>query len=247
LRVQTEKLQADDAVNAAERDLREAKVGLAFLLGVRELVPDFDVDESMLDKRVGPSFEAMDRSSALREAFERRPDLASARRRAEGARESVDLVKRTRFPDLSLWASYANQGFGQAASQPPTVMVGLSAPLPVFYQNQGEIQQAQADVRSGTAVAAKLEAQVVSEVETATAGLQTAKLRLDRMDTSLLVSARRARDLVAVMYEKGAASLLEMLDSQRTFLATNAAHVQASGEYWAAVFAIEHAIGRNLH
>lgn len=247
LRVQTEKLQADDAVNGSERDLRDAKIALAYLLGVRDLVPEFEIDETLLDRRIGPSIDGLDRGGALREALARRPDLASARRRADAARVSVELARRTRFPDLSLWASYASQGFGATASQPPTVMLGVSSALPVFYQNQGEITQAQADVRAGTASAAKLEAQVVSEVETATSTLRTAKIRLERMDTSLLSSARRARDLVAALYEKGAASLLEMLDSQRTFLATNAAHVQASGEYWAAVFGLEQAVGRELH
>ena len=77
--------------------------------------------------------------------------------------------------------------------------------------------------------------------------LETTRRRLERMDKSLLVSSRRARDLVSAMYEKGAASLLEFLDSQRTFLAINAAYVQASGDYWLAVFGIEQAIGRDLH
>jgi cobalt-zinc-cadmium efflux system outer membrane protein len=246
LRVQTEKLGADDAVNAAERDLRGAKVDLAFLLGVRELVPDFDVDDTLLDRRLQTPLDALDRQQTLGEALAGRPDLASARRHADEARASVALARRTRFPDLALWASYSNQGFGTQASQPPTVMVGVSAPLPVFYQNQGEVAQAEASVRAGTATAAKVEGQVVNDVESAIVTLQTARERLARMDTSLLVSARRARDLVAAMYDKGGASLLEMLDSQRTFLATNAAHVQAAGEYWAAVFGIEQATGREL-
>ncbi len=247
LRVKTDTLEADDAVNGAERDLREAKVALAYLLGVRQLVPDFDVDEGLLQRRIGVPAESLDRATVLREALANRPDLASARRRAESAVAAVDYTKRTRFPDIAIWGSYASQGTGENPIQPSTVMFGISAPLPLFYQNQGEVEQAEAEVRSGDAAAAKVEAQVVSDVEGARAALETARIRLDRMDKSLLVSARRARDLVAAMYEKGAASLLEMLDSQRTFLATNAAHVQASGDYWTAVFAIEQAIGRELH
>jgi len=102
LRVQTEKLTADDAVNAAERDLRESELSLAYLLGVRGLVPDFHVDDGLLEPRVEPGL-ALDRREALREAFARRPDLASARKRANRASESVDLARRTRLPALGLW------------------------------------------------------------------------------------------------------------------------------------------------
>jgi cobalt-zinc-cadmium efflux system outer membrane protein len=245
LRIQTEKLRADDTVNVAERDSREAEISLAYLLGVRELVPDFDVDDALLGRRVELAL-ALDRRGAIREALARRSDLGSARRRAQEASDSVELARRTRIPDLGLWASYANQGFGVTASQPPTVMLGVSAPLPLFYQSQGEIALALASLRGGNAAAAKLEAQVVNEVEGRAVAFRTARQRIERMD-ALLVGARRARNLVAIMYDKGAASLLELLDSQRTLLSASATRVQASGEYWVALFGLEQAVGRELH
>ncbi len=44
-KVETAKLEADQAVDMATQALRVAKVGLAFLLGVRGRVPEFHVDE----------------------------------------------------------------------------------------------------------------------------------------------------------------------------------------------------------
>ena len=51
----------------------------------------------------------------------------------------------------------------------------------------------------------------------------------------------RARDLVRLQYEKGAASLFEFLDAQRAFLATQLEYMQALNDYWSAAFQLEQA------
>ena len=62
----------------------------------------------------------------------------------------------------------------------------------------------------------------------------------------LLQSARRARDLVEIQYRKGAASLLEYLDAQRTYISVNLESLQDLAGYWTAVFKLEQALGRPL-
>ena len=66
------------------------------------------------------------------------------------------------------------------------------------------------------------------------------------MEGSLLERAGRARDLVRFQYEKGAASLFEFLDAQRTFLATRTEYLQNLNDYWSAVFQLEQATGMEL-
>src|SRR5208282_1380570 len=51
-RMETQKSESDQAVSAAKETLRQARVALAFLLGVRGEVPDYDVDTHVLDYRV---------------------------------------------------------------------------------------------------------------------------------------------------------------------------------------------------
>lgn len=48
-RIEVTKLEADQAVDSAESTLRQARAALAFLLGVRGNVPEFDVDAKALD------------------------------------------------------------------------------------------------------------------------------------------------------------------------------------------------------
>jgi hypothetical protein len=49
-----------------------------------------------------------------------------------------------RFPEVALSAQYTETGTGQNAIQPPTVVLGVTAPLPLFYHQQGEIRRAEA-------------------------------------------------------------------------------------------------------
>jgi cobalt-zinc-cadmium efflux system outer membrane protein len=49
---------------------------------------------------------------------------------------------------------------------------------------------------------------------------------------------------VEIQYQKGAASLLEYLDAQRTYIAVNLESLQDLAGYWTAVFKLEQALGR---
>jgi cobalt-zinc-cadmium efflux system outer membrane protein len=66
------------------------------------------------------------------------------------------------------------------------------------------------------------------------------------MESRLLERARRARDLVRIQYEKGAASLLELLEAERSLIATQTEYLQDLSDYWNAVFQIEAAVGEEL-
>jgi cobalt-zinc-cadmium efflux system outer membrane protein len=196
---------------------------------------------------VSESLDEGARETLVREAFEHRPDLKSTDLLKKRAQASISLGRRQRIPDLGVWAQYAQEGVGAGAISPPTVTLGLSMPLPLFYQNQGAILKGEADLRNQSLQRAKLEAQVVNGVESSLNAYSFSKKKLERMETSLLPRARRARELVGIQYDKGAASLLELLDAQRTLIAINSEYLQNLTDYWTSVFEIEQAVGRELH
>ena len=51
---------------------------------------------------------------------------------------------------------------------------------------------------------------------------------------------------MSLQYQKGAASLLEYLDANRTFIATMVEYLQDLTNYWTAVYQLEAAIGMEL-
>jgi cobalt-zinc-cadmium efflux system outer membrane protein len=249
-KIETAKLEADQAVDLASQALRAAKVSLAFLLGVRNLVPDYRVEQDLPKFSTSPKLQAATREQLLAEAMDRRPDLRAQRFQRERAEASLALAKRLRFPDLnlSLGFSYAANAGGTFSSNttPPTLLAGISGNIPLFYQQQGEIRKADADTRTQSLQLAKQTAQVVSDVETAWASFDGTRKLVGRMEARLLERSKRARDLVAVQYDKGAVSLLELLDAQRQYIATNVEYLQDLANYWTAVFLLEQAVGMDL-
>jgi cobalt-zinc-cadmium efflux system outer membrane protein len=186
----------------------------------------------------------------LHDAITTRPDLKGIALQRERSAAALRLAKRVRIPDLALQVgvSVAGVGGGQdsGSTVPPTLLVGVSGSIPVFYQQQGEIKKAQADVSTQSLQEAKLEAQVASDVDVAFTNFTATSELVQRMDNRLLDRAKRARDLVAVQYQKGAASLLEYLDAQRTYISTNVEYIQDLTNYWIAVYQMEQAVGREL-
>jgi outer membrane protein, heavy metal efflux system len=245
-RIQTQKLEADQAVDSAIETLRQARVALGFLLGVRGPVRDFSVDEKVLDFAVPPQLESAEEDRLLRLAFDHRPDLAAQGYQRASAEAAIALARRQRFPDITVSAQYTQIGTSASAIQPPTISFGLSAPIPVFYQQQGEIRKAEANYDTQALQHAKTTAQVVSDVATAMSGYVAARALVERMEKALLPSAERAYRTVRTQIDGGIGSITDLLDAQRTYIATNVEYLQDLASYWTAVYQVEEAVGMEL-
>jgi cobalt-zinc-cadmium efflux system outer membrane protein len=88
-----------------------------------------------------------------------------------------------------------------------------------------------------------VEGQVVAEVAGAFAAYQASRSAAERSERRLLARSRDARDLVKIQYARGAASLLEYLDTQRTHLTNEIDYLSSLGAFWTAVFQLEQAVG----
>src|SRR5262249_54988406 len=150
---------------------------------------------------------------------------------------ALDLVRRQKFPDISLSLAYSAGGLGSATyggsgtngpTVPPSLMFGISGPLPVLYQLQGETKQAQATLDTNALQHAMATKQVVSDVDTAYSAYTTAQRLVVRMEKGepelkvrpILESAKAALDITRLQYEKGAASLSDFLLALQTYVAT---------------------------
>jgi outer membrane protein, heavy metal efflux system len=244
---ETDFLETEQAIALAESNYYLQKVTLAFLVGSRSIASDYDLDDEILKSKVSEPLESpAARAQLVKEAYEHRPDLRSIELYRKSAVEALALARRQRIPDVSLWASFAMEGTGQAALAPPTLTAGVSLTLPVFYQQQGEIKQAEANLRLQDVSRAKRESQVANDLESARAGLHFAKNRIDRLEGPLLKRAQDTRDFVKIQYDHGAASLVDLLFAERTFIQIKQEYLQAQTDYWTAAFQMEQALGREL-
>ena len=246
-RIETAKYAADNTLDRASQALRQAQVDLGLLLGIRGNVPAFEVGGEFARFVVPPRLQSATADALRREAFDHRPDLKAIAYQKERASLSIDLAKRQRFPDIALQAQYSQVGTNPSNSiSPPTLFFGVSSPLPFFYQQQGEIRRAEADLSAQSIQRTKLEAQVVNDVETAHNNYIVARRIMDRYVKSLLEQAKIARDITKIRYDRGEDRLTDYLDAQRTFIATNLDYLQTLTSYWTAVFQLEQAVGMDL-
>ena len=241
-RAEVAALQAEQAVDLADQAARASRLQIALLLGSREPEADFTIEPDLLDRPLPADPASAD--ALAREALDRRPDLLAALAQQARAESALALARRQRIPDVALSAQYQQEGSGQSALQPPTVTLGAQLPLPIFYRQSGEIARAEAELRVQRTSQVKLRAQVLVEVQSALTAMEGNRHLVQRMRSRMLGRARRVRDLVQVQYEKGAASLLELLDAQRTWAQIRSDYFRNLRDFWLSAFQLDAAIGR---
>ena len=242
-RVDIQKLEADQSLATAVMSLKQAQVGLALLLGVRNNTPDFAVEKTLLKYTVPSALGSATERSLFELALQNRPDLKAQGYQRLRSDAAITLAKRSQFPDVALNVQYSQLGIGQAAVSPMSISFGLSTNLPTFYQQQGEIRRAHADSDTQALQYEKDVAQVANDVATAYAGLKANRELVERMEGTLLGRAKIARDIVERQYRAGAASLMDFLDAERTYISTNLEYLQDLTGYWTALFQLEQAVG----
>ncbi len=239
------KLEADQVVTQAGQGFDVAKTALAFLLGARGKIPVFAIAGSLAyAEPQGLAGKSPDDLLALGEA--RRPDLEAAVASRKADEALLTQARRLVLPDLALSLTYLAQALPSYVVTPPSLELGVSGNLPVFYQQQGEIQRAEANLDTARDQEAKVRAQIASDVGSAWAGYRATGELVRRMEGEELNQAKLSRDLEELMYQKGAASLLDYLDAERTYTAVNLEYHQDLAAYWTAVYQLEQATATPL-
>jgi cobalt-zinc-cadmium efflux system outer membrane protein len=258
-RMETQKSESDQALDTSVQTLRQARVALAFLLGVRGEVPDFDVDTHVLDYRLPAGLDNATEIGLLRTAFAHRPDLIAAGYTMQSAEHALALVKRQKFPDITAGVNYGWGGFGGFSTNgppgPQVLTFSLSAPIPVFYGLQGEQKQAEAALDTNALQHAMTTKQVVSDVDSGYAAFVATQKLVNRMEKGepegkvrpILQSAKVALDITRLQWERGAASLTDFLLALQTYIATKVEYYGDLTNYWTAVYQLEEAVATELH
>ncbi|HTR53628.1 MAG TPA: TolC family protein [Kofleriaceae bacterium] len=245
-RTESDKLQADANVIAAEGAARQAEAGLRYLLAMTGDDKPLVLDEDVLTFRVPAMLATPRLDDLVRLAIEHRPDLKGMDYEQRGATDALVLEKRLVSPDISFGFNWLSAGYAQNTAAPPQLTVQMVFTLPIFDQHQGRIRKAESAVRQSKALYDKTAATVETDVKTALAAFESSRDLVKLMEDRQLAAARTARDITQTQYQAGAAQLTDYLDAERTFVAVNQAYFQALAAYWTAVFQLEQAVGTNL-
>ena len=240
-RLQLQRVQYEADVQNATVNVRTAKIQLLALLNDRTPVESFDV--------TGP-FDFSERVMPLEdlhmEALAARPDLKAAMQAVEkaGADHRLAVANGSTDPTFSAWWSH-NPSFNNPYAA-NTLGASVSVPLRIFDKNQGEKERTEIDIRRSERLTEAARSQVFSDVDSASATLNSNLALLLPYKSTYLAQAQRVRDTIAFSYQRGGASLLDFLQAQQDYRAVELSYLNLVGSYLMSASQLNLAVGREV-
>jgi cobalt-zinc-cadmium efflux system outer membrane protein len=175
-----------------------------------------------------------------------RPDLKAALQNIELAKLNHQLAisNGSTDPTWGVWYS-KNPSFNNPLDQ-HTIGVSVTIPLRIFDRNQGEKTRTQIDIGRNERLRDANEAQVFSDVDSAYWTLVQNVNLLKPYKTKYLPLATDVRDTVTYSYQNGAASLLDLLDAEKSYRDTRLAYVNLVGAFLTAAAQMNMAAGQEI-
>jgi outer membrane protein, heavy metal efflux system len=240
-RIELQRVQYESALQTAEVNLRTSKIQLLILLNDRTPVEQFDV--------IGP-FDFLDQLQALdafrQIALDTRPDLKAAFESVQQANTNhkLAIANGSTDPTLGAWYTYNPSFSNPYANQ--TLGMSVSIPLRIFDRNQGEKARTQLDIGRNQRLTDAIHAQVFGDVDSAYAQIDSNLILLRPYKATYLTQATRVRDTVTYAYQRGGASLLDLLNAQSDYRNVQLAYLQLIGSYLTAASQLNLAVGREV-
>lgn len=178
-------------------------------------------------------------------ALETRPDVRSKKLTFSRREADLKLARAYRYPDVTIGAGYAIQG-PQGPDNPGQAALSLGLPLPLFNRNQGGIMQAEVAVQTAEADLNRTLNQVENQVDIAYRNLIQSRRLVEAFLGGVLDDARSTLTIVERAYERGGATILDLLDAARTSRTIQQNFIEALFNYQQHVIQLESAVGQEI-
>src|SRR6202050_1335807 len=235
-RLELQRVQYESDVQTALVNLGAGKIQLLTLLDDRTPVEQFDVD-GVFDF----SDQLLPQDDFRKIALDTRPDLKAAMEAVDKAQTDHKLAVANGSTDPTFSVDVGRN--------PPIDLyfgVGVSIPLRIFDRNQGEKLRTKLDIDRNQKLLDAAQAQVYSDVDSAYGTVVSNVTLLLPYKAKYLQQAVRVRDTIAFSYQQGGASLLDFLNAQSEYRATELNYVNLVGAYLTAAAQLNMAVGREV-
>ncbi|MCW7489474.1 TolC family protein [Leptospira meyeri] len=182
-------------------------------------------------------FPQIDSDRLLKLATEGRPDYLALANAEDVALANFKLQKANAVPNVSiLFDSLVQQN---------QFMYGMSAnlELPVFSRNQGEIAKSQSARKQAALFREELYLNLAKEMAITEEELKVRFDALEQMRQISLLKSQQAVKIVELAYKGGGSTLLEFLDTTRSYNETRLKYIDALVEYERALLNLKYIAG----
>lgn len=236
LKIKLQLLQFQTDVSSARLAKVQALTGLRQFLGYEAVPADYDVVGELEYQPVKPKLEDLEA-----EALRQRPDYRAAELGITAAKSQIALAQAEAKVDVT-----GTYNFTHVAGE-NTASIFANVPLPIFDRNQGEIARTRYALTQAQEQERSAGDTVLSDVSNAYEAVKSNDEVVQLYTSGYLQQAKDSRDISEYAYKRGAASLLDYLDAERSYRATQLAYRQALASYMTAVEQLKEALAtRNL-
>jgi cobalt-zinc-cadmium efflux system outer membrane protein len=232
LKIKLQLLQFQQDVQQALLARAQALSDLRQLLGYESVPAEYAVTGTFDYEPLSLSFGDLEAK-----ALANRPDLRASVQGVAAAGSQHELAKVNGKVDVTAAANYSHVNGISAMT------FNVSVPLPVFNRNQGEIARTYHAVTQAQQQQAAAQGQVKTDVRDAYEALQSSDRVAQYFRSGYLDVSQKNRDISEYAYRRGAASLLDFLDAERTYRATQLAWRQTIAAYLTALEQLRAAVG----
>ena len=232
LKIKLQLLQFQTDVSQAQVARAQGLSDLRQLLGYETVPANYDITGNFQYQPV--KLNLLDLEA---QALKLRPDLRAARQGVMAANSAYQLQKADGKRDVTGQINYTHVSAANTAS-----LFG-SIQIPLFDRNQGEIARARYGVTQAQQLEEAAQNQTLTDVRDAYEGVQSQDQILKLFSSGYLNEAKQDRDISEYAYHRGAASLLDFLDAERSYRATELEYRQALASYLLALEQLREAVG----
>jgi cobalt-zinc-cadmium efflux system outer membrane protein len=232
LKIKLQMLDFQKDVASARLARQQALDSLRDLLGYESAPQNYDVvgnlDYTPLQGSV-EDFQAR--------ALDLRPDLRAANQAVVASKSNYMLAKANGKRDLTFTSGYSHVGYAHDAS------FSINMEIPLFDRNQGEIARTHAAITQSEEARNAAQQAVMTDVSTAYEAVKTGERIIQLYQSGYLKDSKESLDISQYAYQRGAASLLDFLDAERSYRSTELTYRETLATYMLAVEQLHEAVG----
>lgn len=232
LKIKLQLLQFQTDVSSARLAKVQALISLRQTLGYDAVPADYDVVGTLTYVPITGNLDDLEA-----EALKDRPDLRASQLGITAARSQLLLARANGKQDITGGITYTH------TSSENSTGLSFSIPWALFNRNQGQIAQSRFAITQAEQTELAASDQVLSDVSDAYNQLRSNDEVVRLYSSGYLKEAKDSRDISAYAYKRGAASLLDFLDAERSYRSVQLAYRQALSSYMTSLEQLKEAVG----
>lgn len=232
LKIKLQMLQFETDASSARLARAEALIDLRQSMGYDSVPENYDVTGKLAYVPLHAGLEDL-QAEALRD----RPDLRATELGVTAAKSQIQLAKAYGKQDVTGQFNYVHTAGENAAT------ISASIPWALFNKNQGEIARTSFALTQAEEIKLWTSDAVLSDVADAYRALKNNARVVNLYTSGYLKQAKESRDISQYAYTRGAASLLDFLDAERSYRSVQLSYRQTLSSYMTDLEQLKEAVG----